>query len=712
MRECNWRCARAGDRSSIGVERPARRFRGTFHLKMAVALRPPQGLRPPGIGIALARWHREPVLVALVVLLGTLHPLVLVLAGAQGPFDPENFVGHDAARLAAGQAREYPPPLYPAFLVLINATVGASSTALFAFNLVTHALTVYATYALARAFLGPIWASVAALLFAAHPSIVGNIALARFESLNTPLVALALLATIRALDAPGLRRGLTAGLLWTAANFIKPITLLFPLTVVPLFLWRRTSRPVVVGLTALLVVGVLGYGPWLIRNQFEYGSIGLSTRYVWFGTTNPEGFNKDADSGLRRERDLAARVEGADAAPEARSAAFEGALLSETLGVIRADPTGWIWSRLVSAYRVWHEPGVEWNWGLRELGFPLEYRELAAFDPAVRFHRVLLGVAAAGLLAALWRRDRRLLVVGMFLAYFTAIYALTIWSPRYFVVALPAVTLLAAVALRDASRMLWRFRRPAVAGALVGGGLAIAVLWALNVQPGRDLPLRNGDFETGRTDPAWQTQAWRAADDPAPVVAAPDGVLAARIDLQTEPFEGERRLVQVIGAAPDRDYEVSVAYRYAAARGPNAYLRVFGLANEASDSVFFPRANLALQPLSGAWNHVSATARLRADERLLAVALGARWSEPPVWFDDVRVVERPGWLSSLRPGGGYLLSFWLPVGAIVLAFVVAGASIARRRPQVLHGAGLLGFAALASYALFASLGIVWAMLLP
>ena len=126
--------------------------------------------------------------------------------------------------------------------------------------------------------------------------------------------------------------------------------------------------------------------------------------------------------------------------------------------------------------------------------------------------------------------------------------------------------------------------------------------------------------------------------------------------------------------------------------------------------MFFPRANVALQPVSGAWNQVSATARLRAGARLLAIALGARWSEPPVWFDDVRVMERPGWLESLRPGGGYLLSFWLPVGAIVLAFTVAGASIARWRQEVLHAVGLLGFAALASYAIFASLGIVWAML--
>ena len=58
------------------MDRPDGRFRGTFHLKMAVALRAGPALRPPAIAFAWL-WS-EPAPVTLVVLLGTLHLLVLV----------------------------------------------------------------------------------------------------------------------------------------------------------------------------------------------------------------------------------------------------------------------------------------------------------------------------------------------------------------------------------------------------------------------------------------------------------------------------------------------------------------------------------------------------------------------------------------------------------------------------------------------------------
>jgi 4-amino-4-deoxy-L-arabinose transferase-like glycosyltransferase len=169
-------------------------------------------------------------------------------------------------------------PGYPLFLTLFFSdapTAGEVRSVLVAQALLGTA-TIVLAFLLARMFLAPGYALIAATLTAVSPHLVTMSIYLLTETLLAALIVLALVVSALAARRGGLWP-LPAGLTLAAAALTHPMMLYF---VVPVALYLLLRERWAGGLrkTAWLVVGFsVLYGPWVARNLWTLGAAGDST---------------------------------------------------------------------------------------------------------------------------------------------------------------------------------------------------------------------------------------------------------------------------------------------------------------------------------------------------------------------------------------------------------------------------------------------------
>ncbi|MDQ1459249.1 MAG: hypothetical protein QOI08_733, partial [Actinomycetota bacterium] len=198
------------------------------------------------------------------------------IADGKGFVDPAKFYGHGLVVETA-----FRPPLYPLFLAVVNKTIGGSRTTYQLAGCALGTLTVACIGQLGRRIGGTTVGLGAAALAAVSPALIGIDASVMAETLYIPLIALTLLALVRACERPSLARWAVAGALGGAATLARGDgALLVVVVVIPVaFLGSgRRSRRERLGAVGVALLGALVVvAPWIVRNQIEMDRPTLAT---------------------------------------------------------------------------------------------------------------------------------------------------------------------------------------------------------------------------------------------------------------------------------------------------------------------------------------------------------------------------------------------------------------------------------------------------
>jgi 4-amino-4-deoxy-L-arabinose transferase-like glycosyltransferase len=158
-------------------------------------------------------------------------------------------------------------PVYPAFIAATYYALGERSSArLLYVQAFVGVLVVPLTYLLARRWTGRVPALVAAGIVGLDDRLIEQAGFIYSEIVYTPLLLVALLALLRAVQAPRWGRFAWAGASMAVVTLCRPTTALFPL-LLPLVLPRGWPRTRQVG--AFLVYGLaMGavIAPWTYHN--------------------------------------------------------------------------------------------------------------------------------------------------------------------------------------------------------------------------------------------------------------------------------------------------------------------------------------------------------------------------------------------------------------------------------------------------------------
>jgi len=179
-------------------------------------------------------------------------------------------------------------PVYPLFIAATYYALGERSpTRLLYVQAFLGVVVVPLTYLLARRLTGLIPALVAAGIVALNDALIAHAGQIYTEILYTPLLLVALLALLWAVQAPRLGRFAWAGASMAVLTLCRPTTALFPL-LVPLLLPRGWHLQQKVG--AFLVYGLAmaaGIAPWTYHNWRQYHRflpLSVSVGALWQGS--------------------------------------------------------------------------------------------------------------------------------------------------------------------------------------------------------------------------------------------------------------------------------------------------------------------------------------------------------------------------------------------------------------------------------------------
>ena len=360
----------------------------------------------------------------------------------------------------AGAPTAWRPPLYPAAMAVLFRAVGDRPGAVRAAQAVAGTAVVALVYAAASPALGTGGALVAAALSAVD--LAGVFASSRLlsEVLFTFLLVLSSLLAARAAAATSPRAGWgwggTTGVVVALGALTRGVFVLYPLALVPAWLWGRGSRR---ALVAALVGFVLALTPWTVRNVRMMGSAipvatqGGITLYSGYAPVDGWIFGLLPDD---EETRAAARL------PEAEASRY---MVGATLRRVTAEPGDLPRLTLLKAAFFW---------------VPLDWEILpwyGAFNPTYAF---ILLWAAAGAFWALRDAGRRGLRLSWPLwlpvAYMFAMALVFYGSPRF---RMPVEPLLAVGAAAGLTRLAGKAgRRRAVAWALGSAALMVVCAWA------------------------------------------------------------------------------------------------------------------------------------------------------------------------------------------------------------------------------------------
>ena len=165
-------------------------------------------------------------------------------------------------------------PIYPLFIAAVYYTLGERSPAkLLYIQTFVGVVVVPLTYLLARRLTGMIPALVAAGIVAFDDSLIEHARQIYSEIVYTPLLLVALLALIGALQTPRLWRFAWAGAGMAVVTLCRPTTALVPLMLPLLLPWSWTWRQkagacIVYGLTMMAVIAPWTYHNWRTYHRF------------------------------------------------------------------------------------------------------------------------------------------------------------------------------------------------------------------------------------------------------------------------------------------------------------------------------------------------------------------------------------------------------------------------------------------------------------
>jgi len=172
-------------------------------------------------------------------------------------------------------------PGYPLFLAALFAVSGGAALA----GLLIAQTALIAAGAWLACRLGletyrrsavPAW--VAGFATAAHPILAQYAGLFLSEILHLALLMAALLATVRAVERPDLRRTCLAGFFWAALVMTRLTWLFFPPLVAAWFMIRATGRGDRLRIALIAIIPIAISAAWLARNVASTGQWTLSPR--------------------------------------------------------------------------------------------------------------------------------------------------------------------------------------------------------------------------------------------------------------------------------------------------------------------------------------------------------------------------------------------------------------------------------------------------
>jgi dolichyl-phosphate-mannose-protein mannosyltransferase len=179
-------------------------------------------------------------------------------------------------------------PVYPMFIAGVYSALGERSMAkLLYVQAFVGVATIPLTYILARRFIGPTPALVAAGIIAVDDLLIDQARYMYAEIVYTPLLLVALLALLWALQAPRPWRFAVSGASMALVTLCRPTSALLPL-VVPLLLpwgWRLQQKVGVCmayGLAMMAVIAPWTYHNW--RTFHRFLPLSISAGALWQGS--------------------------------------------------------------------------------------------------------------------------------------------------------------------------------------------------------------------------------------------------------------------------------------------------------------------------------------------------------------------------------------------------------------------------------------------
>jgi Dolichyl-phosphate-mannose-protein mannosyltransferase len=348
-------------------------------------------------------------------------------------------------------------PVYPMFIAGVYSALGERSLAkLLYVQTFVGVATIPLTYLLARRFTGIIPALVAAGIVAFDDLLIDHARYIYAEILYTPLLLVALLVLLWALQAPRLWRFAGAGASMALVTLCRPTSALLPL-ILPLLLpwgWRLQQKAGVCmayGLTMVAVIAPWTYHNW--RTFHRFLPLTVSAGALWQGS--PEFYHL-----TQRQRDMLdiwANELNSQHNGGYDPHTIEGDRYFTRRGIqsIRAEPIVYVIYSLKKAGYLWVGWGYweMYDWHMRRSWF--SYPPLKVLQILVARQLPIVALAALVFLAVRGR-IRPLVPFVAVCAYFTLVHMITWAEMRY---SEPLHPLLAIIVVTAASEGSDVFKR-------------------------------------------------------------------------------------------------------------------------------------------------------------------------------------------------------------------------------------------------------------
>jgi 4-amino-4-deoxy-L-arabinose transferase-like glycosyltransferase len=347
---------------------------------------------------------------------------------------------------AATHLTMYRPVGYPFVLSLIYRLFGHEPQVAVILNGILGIGIVYLAYRLARKIWGEQPARCAAVALVFFPSQILYLNLTSTEPLFTFLLLLGLVLTLEGLDRAHLGSAwlATAGVVLGLAALVRPLALMLPLVLLPLFIGdrRRPARAGVRWLLLAICVAVV-VSPWMMRN---YRLSGRATLSASAGINFYIGNNPNANFGFNRPDPK--RFAGYTTEDEAR---IDRMAFAEGWAFIRAYPLAFIKRGVMKSAFFLGSDIDSWETSLQRSAAPDRMNRHVLFAIFIQgYYYVFLLAVGAGL----WRvvrdpslRNRGVTLTVLVLLYWLAVHFVFFGTGRFHYPIVPIMAGLAGLAL-------------------------------------------------------------------------------------------------------------------------------------------------------------------------------------------------------------------------------------------------------------------------
>ena len=353
-------------------------------------------------------------------------------------------------------------PVYPMFIAGVYSAFGERSMAkLLYVQALVGVATIPLTYILARRFTGNIPALVASGIVAVDDLLIDQARYIYAEIVYTPLLLVALLALLWALQAPRPWRFAVAGASLALVTLCRPTSALLPLVLPLLLPWgwdmkQKVGVSVAFGFAMAALIAPWTYHNW--RTFHRFLPLSISGGALWQGS--PEFYHL-----VQHQRDMA-DIWANELNPQRNGGydphTIEGDRYFNQRGLrsIRAEPMVYAIYSLKKAGYLWVGWGYweMYDWHMRRSWF--SYPPLKVFRILVARQLPMVALAALVFLAVCGR-IRPLLPFIAIGAYFTLVHSIT-WAEMRYSEPLHPLLAIIVVTAASAGSDVFKRRRPEV----------------------------------------------------------------------------------------------------------------------------------------------------------------------------------------------------------------------------------------------------------